>query len=147
MPSEQRQQIEQAFLNAGAWEAFGLESQLARRLGIPQPTIHQIKTGLYGKRLFFSRRYGGLIGLTEDGRLFRVERAAWEESVEDGMRVDGWSREHAEEINLDPANWEPCIGANPGVCLVERATRRRKKPASSPIPLRMTTRRRRRRSP
>jgi hypothetical protein len=141
--SGQRQQIEQAFLNAGTWEAFGLESQLARRLGVSQTTIHQIKAGLYGMRMFFSRRYGGFIGRTSDGRLFRVEQGAWGASVNDGVKVDHLTREEAEEVNLAPPNWEPCIDENPGVRLIERATRPWKKPATSPIPLSATTRRRR----
>ena len=143
LTSEQRREVERQFLNAGAWEAFGLESQLARRLGISQTTIHQVKAGLYGRRMFFSRRYGGFIGMTSDGRLFRVEQGAWGESVNEGVKVDSRTREEAEETNLDPANWEPCIDENPGVRRIERATRPSKKLASSPIPLRMTTRRHR----
>jgi hypothetical protein len=136
LTTKQRRAIEEEFLNTSAWEAFGLESHLARRLGVPQSTIHRIKAGLYRKRLFFSQRYAGFVGVTEDGRLFRVERGAWEQSVEDGVRIDRLSREGSEEINHDPANWEPCIDENPGVRLIERATRPWKKPAPSPIPLR-----------
>jgi hypothetical protein len=132
---QQQQEIEQALMAARFAEMHGIESRLAERYHVPSGTVHQIKQRLYGQRLFYSQPYRGFLGRTSAGRLFLVERGAWQESVEDGIRVDHGSREESEEINLDPTNWEPCIGGNPGVYLHTRRTNRARA-TREPLPLR-----------